>query len=124
METLYEHDEHLEALRDDVCSCCIERRPHAPPCAPIGKACGIEQHVSELVDLCRTVDSSKMAPYIEKLHDEICPSCSEKDGPGCPCPLDYLLQLAVETVERVRRRRAERENNNCSTEPAWREPEI
>ena len=109
MNTLNDLDEYQVALRADVCSRCVERRTGAPPCAPIGKGCGIERHLSALVEICRTTDSALIDPYIEKLHDTICSDCEYKDKPACPCPLDYLLQLAVETVEKVERRRARRE---------------
>ena len=109
MNTLNDLDEYQAALRADVCSRCVERRTGAPPCAPIGKGCGIERHLSALVEICRTTDSALIDPYIEKLHNTICSDCEYKDKPACPCPLDYLLQLAVETVEKVERRRARRE---------------
>ena len=102
-----EYDEFLEALRQDVCSRCIVRGPNCPPCAPHGKGCGIERHIPQLVEICRTTNSVLIDPYIQKLHDQICIDCEFRDKPECPCPLDYLLQLAVETVERVQRRRAE-----------------
>jgi hypothetical protein len=107
MNTLDELDEYRAELRAEVCSRCIEHQPGVPPCAPAGKACGIEQHLAGLVDICRTTDSQLIDPYIEKLHDTICSECVYKDTPVCPCPLDYLLQLAVEAVERVQRRRAQ-----------------
>jgi hypothetical protein len=97
--------EYLAELREHVCSRCIERVPGGPPCMLRGKSCGIELHVSELVRICRTTDSVLMDPYIERLHDEICADCPAKDLSTCPCPLDYLLQLAVEAVENVERRR-------------------
>ena len=100
-----EHEEYLAELRSQVCSRCVERGPDCPPCAPHGNPCGIEAHLSELVELCRTTDSSQMDTYIDKLHDLICPTCEYKDSSACPCPLDYLLQLAVEAVETVERRR-------------------
>jgi len=99
-------DEYRTQLREEVCSRCIEGLPNAPPCGPLGRGCGIERHLTGLVEICRTTDSALIDPYIEKLHDEICSSCEYKDRPACPCPLDYLLQLAVEAVERVQRRRA------------------
>jgi hypothetical protein len=104
MSTQAELNEYQEALRAEVCSRCIERRPNAPPCAPLGKGCGIEQHLEELIEMCRTTDSALIDPYIDKLHDAICPTCKDKDTSSCPCPLDYLLQLAVETVEKVQQR--------------------
>ena len=38
-------EDYREALRCEVCSRCIERRPGGPPCAPLGKGCGIERHL-------------------------------------------------------------------------------
>jgi hypothetical protein len=111
MSTQGEYDEYLAELREQVCTRCIERQPGNPPCAPHGRACGIEQHVPELVEICRSINSSQMEPYIERLHDEICSVCKYRDEPICPCPLDYLLQLAVEAVERVEQRRAARQSD-------------
>jgi hypothetical protein len=93
-------------LREDVCSHCVERLPNAPPCSTIGKGCGIERHLEQLIEICRTTDSALIDPYIEQLHELICPTCEFKDRPTCPCPLDYLLQLAVEAVEKVQHRLA------------------
>jgi hypothetical protein len=99
-------DEYRDALRAEVCSRCIERRPGGPPCDAIGKGCGIERHLPALVELCRTTNSALIDPYVEQLHDMICPDCEYKDTSSCPCPLDYLLKLAVEAVDKVERRRA------------------
>jgi hypothetical protein len=108
MDNPNEFDEHLAELRAQVCSRCIERLPNAPPCGRLGKECGIERHLPELVAICRSTDSVLIDPYIQKLHDTICLQCEYKDKPTCPCPLDYLLQLAVEAVEKVERGRAAR----------------
>ena len=111
-----EYDEYLLELREQVCSRCIERPPGYPPCAPHGKGCGIERHVPKLVEICRTTDSALMDPYIEQLHDAICKDCENKDTPVCPCPLNYLLQLAVEAIERVEQRRKARQDASiCDT---------
>jgi hypothetical protein len=110
MSTENEYGEYLAELRQEVCSRCIERPPGMPPCEPHGKGCGIEQHIPELVQICRSTNSVLIDPYIEQLHDMICTQCKLKDTPACPCPLDYLLQLAVEAVERVERRRVARQS--------------
>jgi hypothetical protein len=101
-----ELEEYRAALRAEVCSHCIERRPSAPPCGPLGKGCGLERHLAGLVQICRTTDSVLIDPYIEKLHETICTDCEYKDTAFCPCPLNYLLQLAVQAVEKVERNRA------------------
>lgn len=97
--------EYRAQLRADVCSRCIERRSHTPQCDQEGGGCGIELHLAELIELCRTTNSARIDPYVEQLHAKICPYCDQQDAPCCPCPLDYLLALAVESVETVERRR-------------------
>lgn len=106
MLTTAEYDEYLAELRNQVCSRCIQRGPDCPPCTPNGRPCGIEQHLPELVEICRSTESVQMADYIDKLHEQICLDCAYKGTAACPCPLRYLLQLAVEAVEAVERRRS------------------
>jgi hypothetical protein len=92
-------NEYADALRAGVCSHCIERLPNGPPCGPLGKGCGIELHLAELVTMCHNTDSRLIDPYIELLHEAICPTCALRHSDDCPCPLDYLLQLAIEAIE-------------------------
>src|SRR3990172_3520113 len=83
-----EFDEYLAELREGVCSRCIARPPGYPPCSPHRIGCGIEQHVPQLVEICRTTESCLMDPYIDQLHDTICKDCANRTEPSCPCPLD------------------------------------
>jgi hypothetical protein len=99
-------DEYLEELRTRVCARCVVRREGAPPCRPLGVLCGIEQHWPQLVHICRTVDSSLLDPYANALATEICSNCKFRDRPVCPCPLKYLLPLAIDAVEAVDHRRS------------------
>jgi hypothetical protein len=103
-----DYSEYLAELRETVCSRCVARPLGAPPCAPHGVACGIERHVPKLVSICRSTHSPLIDAYIDKLHDEICKECEFKESPACPCPLDYLIELAVEAIEAVENRRAGR----------------
>ena len=94
-------DEYLTELRNRVCSRCIERPPGGPPCEPLGKRCGIETHLEELVALAHASSSSCIDPYATHLHDDVCAVCALRTTRHCPCPLDYLLPLAIEAVEAV-----------------------
>ena len=71
-----------------------------------GKCCGIELHLPELVDVVHGVHSTKIDPYLDNFHDHICEFCTNKPTNQCPCPLDYLLSLAVQAIETVDQRRA------------------
>jgi hypothetical protein len=98
-------EDYAEELQKQVCLRCVARVEGAPPCAPKGIGCGIEQHLERLVEICHSVDSPLIDPYQEKLYEEICANCVYQDKPVCPCPLRYLLPLAVAAVETVDRRR-------------------
>jgi hypothetical protein len=98
-------DEYQTEMRRQVCDRCVSRRPGAPPCEPLGVGCGVERHLEQLIDICRSVDSPLIDPYTDRLRDEICADCEYQDQPVCPCPLKYLLPLAVCAVETVELRR-------------------
>jgi hypothetical protein len=96
-----EYEEYMAEIREQVCSRCIERPPDGPPCAPQGKRCGVEVNLPQLVDAVHAGRSVLMDPYIAHFHDEVCAHCENRPTDQCPCPLDYLLELAVEAIETV-----------------------
>jgi hypothetical protein len=101
-------EEYLSEIREQVCSRCVERPPGGPPCAPLGKRCGIELDLPELVAAVRGVHSDIMEPYIDHFHDDVCMHCVNRGTQQCPCPLEFLLVLAVQAIEAFDQRRAER----------------
>lgn len=98
-------EDYVDELRGQVCRRCVSRVPGAPPCEDRGIGCGVEQHLEQLIDICRAVDSPLIDPYLERLKSEVCTDCAFQDEPMCPCPLKYLLPLAVGAVETVELRR-------------------
>ena len=105
MYTQLQLDEYMAEIRDKVCSRCIDRPPGAPPCAPYGKQCGIELHLEAIVELTHQTHCQAMDPYIERFHEDVCSHCLNRDTDHCPCPLDPLLELAIEAIEAVDQRR-------------------
>ncbi|MCA9100104.1 MAG: hypothetical protein R3C10_11215 [Pirellulales bacterium] len=101
MYSASELDEYLVEMREQVCSNCIERPAGGPPCAPLGKRCGIELHLSKIVDFVHAGHSTLIGPYADRLHNDVCAHCPNSTTRQCPCPLDYLLVLAVQAVESV-----------------------
>jgi len=97
--------EYLQELREQVCSRCVEKPPGGPPCAPLGKRCGIELELPQLIDSVHGVRSGVMDPYIKSFHDKVCPQCVNRTTNQCPCALDSLLLLAVQAIETVDERR-------------------
>jgi hypothetical protein len=100
--------EYLDEIRQQVCSRCVERPPGGPPCAPLGKQCGIELHLPKLIDAIHEQHSELIAPYLDNNRRKVCEHCAFLHGDVCPCPMDYLAVLLVQAVEAVDERRDQR----------------
>ena len=105
MVTSAELEEYMDEIRRHVCSRCIERVPGGPPCAPLGKRCGVELHLEQLVNAVHAVHNQAIDPYIDSFHDQVCANCANRVTNQCPCPLEPLILLAVEAIETVDQRR-------------------
>jgi hypothetical protein len=107
MLTELELAEYREEIRNHVCTRCVDRPAGGPPCEALGKRCGVEMHLPQLVHAIREVRSGSIAPYLEHNRATICRGCVLLHHPNaCPCPMDYLAVLVVEAVENVDRRRS------------------
>jgi len=107
-----EMNEYLAEIRKEVCSRCVERPYGGPPCGPLGKACGVELHLADLVKSVQEVHAGMIAPYLENNRNKICQTCPQHHHADfCPCPMDTLAVLVVEAIEAVdaRRRLAKRQ---------------
>lgn len=98
-------EEYLDEIREQVCSRCVERPLGGPPCAPLGKTCGVEMHLPLYVEAVHRVTSGRIEPYLNNIHEGVCCNCVRHDAKGCPCPLDYLSVLIVQAIETVDERR-------------------
>jgi hypothetical protein len=107
MFTTTELAEYLDEIRRQVCSRCVERPPAGPPCAPLGKICGIEMHLPQIIDSIHQVKSGSIEPYLQTNRKRVCEGCAFQHSSICPCPMDYLAVLLVQAVETVDHRRAQ-----------------
>lgn len=105
MMTKAEYAEYLDEIRSEVCSRCVEKPEGGPPCAPLGKMCGVELHLENLVEAVHGVSSRRIEPYVDHNRDEICQNCAFLHSEHCPCPMETLAVLVVEAVEMVDERR-------------------
>jgi hypothetical protein len=104
-----ELQEYLDEIRQEVCSHCVERPYGGPPCGPLGKPCGVELHLPQLVESVRQVHSDLIGPYLANNRKEVCEQCPYlHHAEYCPCPMDSLAVLVVEAIEAVDRRRQRR----------------
>jgi len=61
-----ELNEYLEEIRSQVCANCVEKPAAGPPCGPLGKMCGVEQHLPELIDAIHDVQATRSRPIWRK----------------------------------------------------------
>lgn len=118
MITETERTEYLDEIRQEVCSRCVERPAGGPPCAPLGKNCGVEMHLEDLIDSIHQMHSPMLQPYLNHNRRQICEKCAFLHSSICPCPMDYLAALIVQAVETVDQRR-----NRSAEEGEFTEPE-
>lgn len=111
MITETEQAEYLEEIRQHVCSRCVERPPGGPPCEALGKVCGVELHLPQLIESVHQVHSPLMRPYLEQNRNTICSACEFLHMSVCPCPMDSLAMLVVEAIETVDQRWQETRNS-------------
>ena len=101
MYTQEQLDAYMVEIRTEVCSRCVERPPGGPPCAPLGKRCGVELHLPDIVQVAHSARHDAMDPYVERFHEDVCSHCNNRTSSQCPCPLDYLLLLAIQAIDAV-----------------------
>jgi hypothetical protein len=106
MYTKVQFTEYMDEIRKEVCSRCIERPQGGPPCAPLGKRCGVEVNLPQIIDAVHAKYSKRMEPYTNKFHEVACAQCPNLNKEQCPCPMEYLLILAVQAIEAVDERHA------------------
>ena len=106
MYTAEELAEYMDEIREQVCSRCIERPPGGPPCAPLGKRCGVEINLPQIIEAVHAKYSRTMEPYTANFHDMVCTQCPNRTTEQCPRPMEYLLILAVQAIETVDERHA------------------
>jgi len=125
MSTEVEMQEYLEEIRQEVCSRCVERPPEGPPCGPLGKPCGVELHLSQLVEAVQLVHSNLIEPYQDANRREVCQCCPFQYSAFCPCPMDSLAVLVVQAIEKVDQRRAsDKERKPAASPPGRVRPDV
>ncbi len=92
---------YLQEIRQEVCSQCTERPTGGPPCEPLGKYCGIERYLPELIQSIHEWRSRGIGSLLDHSRQTICSRCPENPSPICPCPLDYFATQVVEAVDTV-----------------------
>ena len=99
---------YREALKQSVCSYCVDRNDDGSCGLEGGRACAIDLHFPHIVKAVEAVQSDNLNDYARSIAETVCAQCpNEDEGGQCnfrdnfDCALDTLTYLVVEAIEEV-----------------------
>ena len=99
---------YREALKQRVCSYCVDRNDDGSCGLEGGRPCAIDLHFPHIVKAVEKVKSDKLDDYARSIAETVCAQCpNEDEGGQCSfrsnfdCALDTLTYLVVEAIEEV-----------------------
>lgn len=102
------HQAYRDAIRNRVCSVCLDQANDGTCGLGGSRLCAIQEHLPRLVATLSAIHSPRMDEYVAAVEAEICGRCSQQDAAGkCElrnrgeCALYTYLSLVVEAVEEV-----------------------
>jgi len=103
------------AIRERICSFCLDRRHDGECNRPASDPCALETHLDVLVERVLAVGGSPdITDYVKSLRVSLCPTCRQDEDTGeCPlrslaeCALDAYVLPVVEVIEEVAARQGQ-----------------
>lgn len=102
------YPQYLQAIRDKVCSVCIERTAEGKCGLASGAVCPIEMYLTRIVTAVHAVSGGDMKRYVASLREGVCAQCPNQGPNGnCPfrlageCLLNRYFSLIVDAIEEV-----------------------
>lgn len=98
---------YLAAIKEKVCSHCIERGPEGECRISPDKICTIESNYDRIVSAILSSTSERYEDYVGALRRNVCQDCSYGNPKSCDdrdqveCPLDRYYPLIVDAVEAI-----------------------
>lgn len=101
-------ERYLKAIREKVCSICVDSDENGNCKMTEEECCAVELYLDKIVEVVHSVQSEKMSDYVDALHQRICVECRggiERCGlkADVNCSLDRYFPLIVETIQLVDR---------------------
>jgi hypothetical protein len=101
-----ELEEYWGSLNEHVFARCVDEKDGSGNVRLTDEArCTIKRFLPDIVDIVKTVQSDRLDPYIDALHQKVCVKCeSSKPDGSCEqreradCCLDRYFPLVVEAL--------------------------
>ena len=109
-ETTMAHDErYLQAIREKICSKCIDRTSAGICAASTYEACAINRFLPEIIDIVLATGGNDIVAGVARLRETVCSVCQHQSPDGhcdlrddVECALDRYFPLVVEAIQEVK----------------------
>lgn len=98
---------YLEAIKDKVCTHCIDADGFGNCRISSDKICTIESNYDRIVKSILATKSNRYEDYVAGLRENVCENCSYGASENCDdrneieCPLDRYYPMIVDAIEQV-----------------------
>ncbi|MFA5804340.1 MAG: hypothetical protein WC879_06820 [Melioribacteraceae bacterium] len=100
-------DKYLKALKQNVCSICVDSNEKGGCTLNEKESCAVELYLPMILEVVHSADSEDIKELHNKLRETICFECRTQEGGNCylredaNCALDRYFSLIVETIQKV-----------------------
>jgi len=90
---------------EEICHVCVHRTAQGGCTLSERHECPIFEWAEQLTEVVSNMNSDRLAKYMKKIQDVICPECMQMDDGSCEdrdhwnCPLDLYLGIVVDVLE-------------------------
>jgi hypothetical protein len=102
-------ERYLQAIREKVCTKCIDRTTAGICAASTYEACAINRFLPEIIDIVLTAAGNNAGATVARLREKVCSVCQHQSPDGrcdlrddVECALDRYFPLIVEAIQEVK----------------------
>lgn len=100
-------DKYLKALKQNVCSICIDSNERGGCTLNVRETCAVELYLPQILDVVHSIDSEDFSSAKELLRNTVCAKCRTQENGNCylredaNCSLDRYFPLVIDTIQKV-----------------------
>ena len=102
-------ERYLQAIREKICTKCIDRTSTGICAATTYEACAINRFLPEIIDIVLTTGGNDLGVHVARLRENVCSVCQHQSPDGhcdlrddVECALDRYFPLVVEAIREIK----------------------
>jgi nucleotide-binding universal stress UspA family protein len=107
--TMAYDERYLLAIREKICTKCIDRTSAGICAASTFESCAINRYLPEIIDIVLTTGGNNLGAYTARLREKVCSVCQHQSPDGrcdlrddVDCALDRYFPLVIEAIQEVK----------------------